>query len=164
MKIVVIKVNNIDVGSMPIEDYEKIVKDIRADCRNRILYVLSHINSIWKMAKKIISCFAMSYAAFFVIMMIYLYLNHAETVNFIELLRTSSSESIAKGIHNITNLSIVYSILYCTIPFLIKGEPVFQSAFDRAINNKIREVMEVPAEGEVSVHIAIDNGNQYRVR
>lgn len=120
-EIALIKVNGVDVGSMPLKDYETIVKTVRSDWRTRIAAALSNFTLIWRVITKLVKYFSLSYAAIFVFMMGYFYLHYAETVDFINSLRYASSESIADGIKLITDYSIIFSVIYYVLSLVIKG-------------------------------------------
>ncbi|EQO56125.1 hypothetical protein G718_04946 [Escherichia coli HVH 43 (4-2173468)] len=149
--IAVVKVNNIEVGSMPISQYEEIVRAVNNDWRTRIASVFSYVRFVWKFIIKLWSYFVQCFSVLFAMFMLYSLFHTAEITQFIDEMRSLPSESIANGIVSLTQLSVLVTFIGCFLSFLIKGTPVFVSASEDAINKKIREVMEVPAEGQVSV-------------
>lgn len=149
--IAVVKVNNIEVGSMPISQYEEIVKAVNNDWRTRIASVFSYLRFVWKFIVKLWSYFVQCFSVLFAMFMLYSLFHTAEITQFINEMRSLPSESIANGIVSLTQLSVSVTFIGCFLSFLIKGTPVFVSAYEDAINKKIREVMEVPAEGQVIV-------------
>ncbi|ECI5749101.1 hypothetical protein D5P88_24460 [Salmonella enterica subsp. enterica] len=149
--IAVIKVNNIEVGSMPLAQYEEIVESVKKDWRTRVAAVFSYVGFVWKFIIRSWSYFVQCFSVLFAMFMLYSLFHTAELTQFIDEMRSLPSESIANGIVSLTQLSVLVTFIGCFLSFLIKGTPVFVSASEDAINKKIREVMEVPAEGQVSV-------------
>ncbi|MCS6721222.1 hypothetical protein NOM68_06555 [Proteus mirabilis] len=156
--VVVIKVNNIEVGSMPKLQYEEIVKSVKEDWRTKVSSVFSYVGFIWKIINRLWSYFVQSFAVLIALFMIYSIFNFAEVAQLVNELRNASSDSIAKYIVLVANISILLTITGCVISFFIQGYPLFVSASENAINKKVREVMEVPTEGQVSITF-IKGGN-----
>ncbi|EIB3086664.1 hypothetical protein ACM3MO_004946 [Escherichia coli] len=160
--IAVIKVNNIEVGSMPISQYEEIVKSVKKDWRTRVAVVFSYVGFVWKFIIRLWSYFVQSFAVIIALSMLYFFSHPAETTQFVIELRNASSETIAEGIRSVTNICVFLTIIASTLSFFIKGTPVYVSASENSINKKIREVMEVPAEGPVSVTFKKGDGDATR--
>ncbi|EDC3150157.1 hypothetical protein KGN64_003238 [Salmonella enterica] len=160
--VAVIRVNNIEVGSMPISQYEEIVKSVKQDWRTRVAAVFSYVWFFWKFIIRLWSYFVQSFAIIIAIYMLYFFSHPAETTQFVTELRNASSEKIAEGIRLVANICGSLTIIACTINLFIKGIPEFVSVSENAINKKIREVMEVPAEGQVSITFKRDGLNSVR--
>ncbi|EKQ8286760.1 hypothetical protein P6Y92_004792 [Salmonella enterica] len=149
--VAVIRVNNIEVGSMPISQYEEIVKSVKKDWRTRVASVFSYIGFVWKFIIRLWSYFVQCFSVLFALFMLYSLSHPSEITQFIEQIRSLPSENIAYGIRALTNTCILVTIMAYALSFFLKGAPVFVSATENAINKKIREVMEVPVEGQVSI-------------
>nr|WP_241390895.1 hypothetical protein [Serratia proteamaculans]ULG18482.1 hypothetical protein Man4p2_00012 [Serratia proteamaculans] len=149
--IAVIKVNNIEVGSMPLAQYEEIVESVKKDWRTRVAAVFSYVGFVWKFIIRLWSYFVQCFSVLFALFMLYALSHPAEITQFIDEIRSLPSEIIANGIRSLTNICILMTIMGYALSFFLKGMPVFVSATENAINKKIRQVMEVPAEGQVSV-------------
>lgn len=150
-EVVVIKVNNIEVGSMPLSQYEEIVESVKKDWRTRVASVFSYVGFVRRIVIRLWSYFVQSFAVIIAIFMLYSLFHSAEVTQFVTELRNAPSERIAEAIRSITNICVLLTVIACTLSCFIKGTPVFVSASENGINKKIREVMEVPAEGQVSV-------------
>jgi hypothetical protein len=147
----VIKVNGIEVGAMPLERYEAIVKEVKEDWRTRIAILFDYVRVIWKAAARLSSYFVHSFVVVTAIFMIYSMNHSPEITQFVTDLRSLPPERIAEGFSTLARMCISLTMLAFVISYILIGAPVFVSASERAINKKIREVMEVPAEGQVSV-------------
>ncbi|EKN4845364.1 hypothetical protein ABHY64_004359 [Yersinia enterocolitica] len=154
--VAVVRVNNIEVGSMPVTQYEEIVRSVKKDWRTRIASVFSYIRFISRMAIRLWSYFVKSFAVIFALFMLYSIFHLDEITQFISEMRNLPSESIAVGIRSIANICFTLTIFAFAASLFINGTPVFVSATENAINKKIREVMEVPAEGQVSITFTKD--------
>ncbi|NIG88278.1 MAG: hypothetical protein G5703_08895 [Serratia symbiotica] len=85
-------------------------------------------------------------------------LHHSpEITQFITELRNSPPEKLAEGFRSITQICMTLTLIAVAVSFFIKGVPVFVSAPENAIDKKIREVMKVPAEGQVSITFKKDS-------
>ncbi|MDI9095022.1 hypothetical protein AB7321_20735 [Providencia rettgeri] len=160
--VAVIRVNNIEVGSMPISQYEEIVMSVKQDWRTRVAVVFGYVGFFWKFIIRLWSYFVQSFAIIIAVSMLYFFSHPAETTQFVTELRNASSETIAEGIRSVANICFFLTVIACTLSFFIKGIPAFVSVSENAINKKIREVMEVPAEGPVSITFKRDGLNSVR--
>ncbi|KAA6093900.1 hypothetical protein [Pantoea sp. B_9] len=147
----VINVNGIEVGAMPLEQYEEIVRGVKKDWRTRIASVFSYIGFSWRVILILWNYFVQSLCIFMVIFLLYFFHHQTELTQLITDLRNASSQHIAEIIRTITNTCVVLTVIAGSLSVCIKGTPVYVSATESAINKKIREVMEVPAEGQVSI-------------
>ncbi|ELE4368138.1 hypothetical protein VRR38_004700 [Salmonella enterica] len=160
--VAVIKVNNIEVGSMPVSQYEEIVQSVKKDWKTRVAAVFSYVGFVWKFINRVWSYFIYSFTVLFALFMLYSFSHPAELTQFIDGLRSLPSEDIAKGIRTVIYICVVVTIICSALSFFLIGKPVFVSATENAINKEIRKVMEVPTEGPVSV--TFKNGDGYAVR
>lgn len=149
--VAVIRVNNIEVGSMPVSQYEEIVKSVKKDWRTRVASAFSYMGFVWRMILRLWHYFVQGFSVFIAFFMLYSLYHQAEVTQLITELRNAPSEHIAEIIRTITNTCILLTVIAAMLSIFIKGTPVFVSATENAINKKIREVMEVPAEGQVSI-------------
>ncbi|EGS4262587.1 hypothetical protein P0664_004767 [Salmonella enterica] len=160
--VAVITVNNIEVGSMPVSQYKEIVKSVKKDWRTRVTAVFNCVRYIWKLIIRLWSYFVQSFTVIIALSMFYFSSHPAEATQFVTELRNASSEELASAIRSVTNLCFFLTIIACLLSLFIKGTPVFVSASENAINRKIREVMEVPTEGKVSVTFKKGDGDAAR--
>lgn len=154
--VAVIKVNNIEVGSMPVSQYEEIVLTVKNDWRTRIASVFSYIGFFWRFIIRLWSFFVKGFSLLCTIFILYYFLHPAELTQFINEMRSLPSEIIAAGFRLVTNICLVLTFISCSLSLLLEGKPLFVSATENAVNKKIRQVMEVPAEGLVSITLKKD--------
>ncbi len=147
----IVKVNNIEVGSMPISQYEEIVKSVKKDWRTHVASVFSYIGFALRIIIMLWNYFVHSFAIFIAFIMFYSFYHHEELTHLITFLRNSPSENITEIIRVIAYYCITLTVIAVAISIVAKGIPIFVSATEIAINKKIREVMEVPTEGQVSI-------------
>ncbi|EHI7937670.1 hypothetical protein J9T53_004692 [Salmonella enterica] len=152
----VISVNGIEVGAMPLEQYENIVRDVKKDWHTRTASLISYIRFSIRLACRYFYYFATSFLVVFAFFMLYSNFHPAAFTQFIADLQTASPDKIASILRNITQLCFTLTLITLLITFYTKGLPTFVSASQIAINRKIREVMEVPADGQVIVRIKKD--------
>ncbi|ECC1675615.1 hypothetical protein FNX24_21680 [Salmonella enterica] len=160
--VAIIRVNNIEVGSMPVSQYEEIVKSVKKEWRTRIASVFSYISFVWKLILRLWHYFVHGISVIVALFMLYSLYHQVEVTQLINELRNANSEYISEMIREITTTCIILTLIAAILSILIQGTPVFVSATENAINKKIREVMEVPAEGQVSITFEKDGG--YGVR
>lgn len=149
--IAVVKVNNIEVGSMPVSQYEEIVKSVKKDWRTRVASVFFYVRFIWRQTMRVWSLFVQSFSVIIAFFMLYSVFHQSELTQFITEMRHSPSEDVAGFIRTIATICISSTFIAGVIGLFLKGIPQFVSATEDAINKKIREVMEVPADGQVSI-------------
>ncbi|HHI5971645.1 TPA: hypothetical protein ACP6KL_004730 [Escherichia coli] len=152
----VISVNGIEVGAMPLEQYETIVRDVKKDWRTRTASVFRYFGFAFRLLSRMWHYFVQSFVVLFALIMLYSYFNPHELTGFIEGLRNQPAENIVNLIRLFTLAAMTITFLSGLLSIFIKGMPVYVSAAEDAINNKIREVMEVPANGQVIVRIKKD--------
>ncbi|MEM7915734.1 hypothetical protein Q4Q75_17955 [Morganella morganii] len=157
--IAVIKVNDIEVGSMPISLYEDIVESVKNDWKTRIAVWFSYVQLLWKMVLRLCSHYVQNIVIIFALLMLYSFFNSTETILFIDQFRNAPSKEIAGTIHFVININFILTGISYTLSLLIKGTPEFKDAYESSIANKIRKVMEVPAEGKVSIIYIQGNGD-----
>ncbi|WP_261643104.1 hypothetical protein [Erwinia mallotivora] len=150
----VISVNGIEVGAMPLEQYEAIVRGVKKDWRTRMATVFSYVSFTWKVVNRFGYFFVQLFPVIFAILMIYFMYHQPDLTRFISELRSLPSESIASAVNIITRYCIFLTGLAVNFSFIfasIKGTPFFVSATESRVNNIIREIMEVPAKGTVKI-------------
>ncbi|EIE8896665.1 hypothetical protein LFM31_004445 [Salmonella enterica] len=153
--VAVIRVNNIEVGSMPLEQYEDIVRSVNESWLMRIDSFNSYI---WYLFKKLCGLVELFIKTFLfltvVVIIIFYYSNHPDQIPDGDIpLRIGDIYKITQFI---LNTSIVMTMLTLMLKLVFSGGEVrssFVSPRKHAIAYKIRQVMEVPTEGSVSVTV-----------
>ncbi|MEM7998900.1 hypothetical protein Q4R43_20875, partial [Morganella morganii] len=69
--IAVIKVNDIEVGTMPISLYEDIVESVKNNWRTRIAVWFSYVQLLWKMVLRLCSHYVQNIVIIFALLMLY---------------------------------------------------------------------------------------------
>lgn len=151
--VAVIKVNDVEVGSMPVEQYEKLVAEVKRDRRTQIASVVRYAGFIWRFFCRFCSYYIQSFSVIITVFLLLSMFQPQEVTDFISSWQGASAESITGLINTIARYCLVITVASFILSIFIKGVPVFVSATEDAINRKIREVMEVPANGKVSVVI-----------
>lgn len=159
--VAVIKVNNIEVGSMPVSQYEEIVKSVKEDWLTRVASVFSYVSFVWKLIVRLWTYFVQSFTVILALSMLFFSLS-PEATQFVTELQNAPSETIVEAIRSVTNICVFLTIIAFALSPFIKGAPIFVSVSENAINQKIREVMEVPAEGKVSITFKKGDGDAAR--
>ncbi len=148
----VIKVNGIEVGAMPVEQYEEIVRSVTKDWRVKVSTLLDSFRVYFKIGTHLFFTFVHSLGVMAAILMIAcLFRPVAEVARFINEVQNATPEGLVFALRRITIICIGLSAFYYMAKFIYGGFPEHLSPTKIAICRKIREVMEVPAEGKVSV-------------
>ncbi|EEK7813670.1 hypothetical protein G3151_004817 [Salmonella enterica subsp. enterica serovar Montevideo] len=153
--VAVIRVNNIEVGSMPLEQYEDIVRSVNESWLMRIDSFNSYIWYLFKIFCGLVELFIKTFLFLTVVaIIIFYYSNHPGPIPDGDIpLRIVDIYKITQFI---LNASIVMTILTLVLKLVFSGGEVrssFVSPRKHAIAYKIRQVMEVPTEGSVSVTV-----------
>ena len=157
--IAVVYVNNIEVGSMPASQYDEIVESVKNDWRIRISGIFQFIGFIWRIFYRSLAFFFQSIIVLLGLFMLYSIFDNSELVQLIDSLKGASSGSIAEGIRSLTMLCINVTILGGALRLCTHGVPTYVSTSETAINKRIRQVMEVPAEGQVAITFKQDGAD-----
>lgn len=153
--VAIIKVNGIDVGSMPLEQYHAIVKKVKKDWRNRIVSAFSVLHYLFRIASVYCEYFIKTLVIFMALFFISSITSPSSVTELISSLKYSTPTDITTLIHTITNFAILISIFSFIMMLFFMPHTRFNyiSPFDVAINKIIRTIMEVPANGDVTVSI-----------
>lgn len=155
---VVIRVNGIEVGAMPLEQYEEIERSVKKDWRIHAYTILDSFRICLKFAKNALFNFIRCLGVIIAILMIAcLFRPETEVAAFIKDIQSATPEVLAYAIHRVTTICLALTAMYYIFRKIYFGVPVYLGPSKIAINRRVREVMEVPAEGEVSVTFIKDN-------
>ncbi|MBC3214778.1 hypothetical protein [Serratia fonticola] len=153
--VAIIKVNDIDVGAMPEEQYQSIVRAVKKGWRNWILFAFSLFRYVFKIANVFLNYFIKTIAVLVVFFLISSALSPENVTAFISSLNIATPADITAVLRDVSYLSLQISVLSFSVKcfFLRDSKFTYVSPFENAINNKIRAVMEVPANGYVTITI-----------
>lgn len=151
----VIKVNGIEVGAMPLEQYEDIVRSVNKSWMMRIHGFNQYLWHLLKLVCDVVDLFIKIFVAMSVGMAVLFYYHSRHDIAL-----NGDIPLHLKDIYQITqfifNISITLTLIIPALKFIFSGGQVsrhFISPRRHAIAYKLRQVMEVPAEGNVSVMI-----------
>lgn len=144
-------VNDIEVGSLPAEQYENIVKQSK---RNVWLYVKQIVNLArvtWGLA--IYALKSVPWIIFFLFVLASVFVPN-DLAQCIDNIKNSNSLELVQVFKS--GFSMVYMIICilcgCTIGISDRfGLLGYKSYFDEAISLQIRQILEVPADGRIEV-------------
>lgn len=149
--VVIVKVNNIEVGELPLNDYQNIISSVKKDWRIRIADFLGLAGSLNSLAYMVVRHFTSIIIGMIAIALLSTLPESSSVVQFISDLRTATSEEIASCLRNLTSICMTLTIISVAVRITANGMPFRSSKSEGAVNNKIREIMKVPATGIVSV-------------
>ncbi|WP_429359308.1 hypothetical protein [Paraburkholderia sp. GAS32] len=150
-------VNKIEVGTLPADVYNKIVKDVRADRR---LYLGQAWNYI---------CVAYAFLArsilqvpvfWFVALLMCEVLGPSNVTDFITAMRQATPAEVNHAICWMLGAGSLVSMIVVAFCMYLGAYPSgVVDEFDRKINHQVRSLLEVPAQGDMMVVVADDGNN-----
>jgi len=149
-KIAKIHINNIEVGSLPAEEYEAIVKAVKSDWR---VYLSQALNILRVALRLAVTVLRLVPWAWFVLLFLAMLAAPTEVTAVISALQKASPEAITHGIQQAIIAGIVLSVAAVFVS-VISGNSIafgFVDHFNQAINQRLRYILEEPAEGDVMV-------------
>jgi hypothetical protein len=146
-----IYVNNIEVGSLPAYVYRKIVGEVRRDKR---LYFAQAMNWIWVAIQIALSM--LQYAPFtLVVFCIFgLSVGYDAMVDLVKISRTAPPEEVVRFMVTVFASAIAFNAI--VLGFGLGSGSLrlgYTNHFDNTINRRVRMLLEVPAEGDLTVLI-----------
>lgn len=149
--IVRVHVNGIEVGSLPAKTYHAIVKDVRRDRRLYLAWTLSATHLVLRKLFQLFSAIPTIIVGLIILMALF---SPELFTQLLVGLRTSEPEAIAQGLRKlITTIATVAAFAFPLSAIFAPSHWRIQNPFASAISRKIRQVLEVPAEGELMVEI-----------
>lgn len=153
-------VNQIEVGALPSAQYRAVVEQTRHDWR---LYVQQVFNVAFACLWFLIASFRLVPTLLFIAgAAAAIWVPEEITASVIQL-ATITPEQLSQGIQRLLLWCTVFAvILHCSVFMMFfSGFHKFGyiNVFDRAVNKQIRRVLEVPAEGDMFVHIVDEAGD-----
>ncbi|MBP7255365.1 MAG: hypothetical protein KBA19_06790 [Negativicutes bacterium] len=148
-KVVKIFMNNIEVGSIPFELYEKIKKDSYSSKRNYMLQVIKIFTLILNLVFKTIFYIPVAWTIFLILILTF---DSNSLVDFISFLKDSSPELIANFIKQTLFLSFMITIMSVFISHIISFKKV-TTVFDQAIEEAILKLLEIPERGKLFIQV-----------
>jgi uncharacterized membrane-anchored protein len=142
-------VNNVEVGALPVEHYRRMVAEVR---KERWLY-LAQLGNLLSVAMNILTMMLRMFPILLCAPLLAMAALSPETMTaVIELLRTAAAAEITHTLQSylsIITLLTFFSVFIAAVFSNFRFGYVDQ--FDLRINERLRTLMEVPAEGSVTV-------------
>lgn len=142
-------VNDVEVGSLPTEQYYQLVKEVR---RQKMLYFLQALNMA-NVAARLVFVWLQLAAILGAIIVCGLALSGTATLTEVfSSVQAAPPKALAQTVHHIAvfclSMASVGVVLLSAVGRLDSG---YVNQFNRTISLRLRQLMEVPAEGTVQV-------------
>lgn len=144
-------INNVLVGFLPIDQYEKIRVFAYKDKKNHILQIFNIFkiinNMIIETMKFILSLGAVLFFAFILF-------SPQEFTSFISFLKESSSLQITQLIRSIVVIGMIFGVFFLIIEIsLFMNRFGYENAFQSSIERNVLQLLEIPERGNVYIHV-----------
>lgn len=142
--------NDVEVGSLPAADYKRIVSKAKKDWK---LYVLQAL-ILMKVVLKIIVFGARSISAFlFLAITLAVVFFPEQVTETLQQLRNYPIDEIVKGAQNVFIWIWTFTSFFAPALLMVWRRNLFgyYDVFDERISQEIRQILEVPATGNLSV-------------
>ncbi|MGY6257273.1 hypothetical protein ACXIVK_27830 [Paraburkholderia caledonica] len=147
-------VNDIEVGTLPADQYNKIVKMVRADRR---LYVAQAMNYFKVLLRCLFLTIRYVPTALFFALFLFEITSPSSVTDVIVGMRQSTPEAVNHGVCWLLGTGWIVSMLFVVVGMF---DGVFPTGavdqFDRKISHHIRSLLEVPAQGKMMVVVTRD--------
>ncbi|MGL0788774.1 hypothetical protein [Xanthomonas translucens] len=145
-----VSINGIDVGSLPADQYRRIVAESRRDWRLWVAQSLAWAAVILRLVSLVLQVMAVCWLLFIPLLAL---LAPADLTAMIATLAKTPPAEITKGIRTLLTFFIGLGVLAMFMAPIFTPSLVqpLVNHFDRAISRRIRELLEVPTEGDIRV-------------
>ena len=160
-KIARVYLNDVEVGSLPAVQYQRIVKDAKRDWR---LYVLQWLNIIGFSLRCAVMCLRLTPWVWFYLSIIALIFAPEELSQVITEYGQATPLEVTRAYAKMVVFGASISAVCLSIIVAIGKSHVYGyvNKFDEAIKNELRRLLEVPTEGEMMVVCSdIDGENHH---
>ena len=143
------QVNGIEIGSLPRDTYDNIVQSVRGERRLYVAYAVNIIGGMVRALRLILRCIPLFLFTAFVMLAV---LDPESFTSLIAELRTAEPAQITQAVRTLLLYTIV--LLCVLLPVVVALSPSFfsiRSPFSDAISRRIRSMLEVPTEGDLTV-------------
>lgn len=145
-----IYVNDIEVGTLPADQYEYIVKQVKAEKRLYLEWLYGMLKLILRPVLRYISWIPGIIAGMFLVMAV---LQPAELALIIDEIRAADSKAIVEGLRMLVTFTIPVGICYGSARVFFVGPHTLPDPFGDEISRWIRSELEVPTEGRMTVEL-----------
>lgn len=149
--VVKIFINNVEVGSIPRTQYEKIKKDTYRNKKNYILQIINFVEVVSTVIFKIMLSVAFIWFALFLIYLVY---DPDQITYLITMFKEQKPEQITQSLRAMFMVGVMFSIIYLTLEsVVVRSKFGYENAFKSSIEENILAIMEVPERGKVRIKI-----------
>jgi len=144
-------VNNVEVGSLPVEQYQAIVQQARADKRLYVGQALSALNVLYRFLVKALFMVPVFY---FVVLLVLEVGSPSDMTDFITAMQQATPAEVNHTIRMMLGWGFMFSAICVFFAWGLGGFSTgYVDPFDVKIAGRIRSLLEVPAEGALRVEI-----------
>lgn len=146
-----VHVNGIEVGTLPADTYHQIVKSVKHSRRLYLAWALSACSMVLRKAWKYISGIPAALIGFlFIVLMV----SPESFTYLLDGLRAAEPEEITQNLRKVVEWIGTMAVIVLPITAVFTPQSWrFPNPFDREISRRIRQMLEVPTEGEVMIVI-----------
>lgn len=145
-----IYVNDIEVGTLPADQYEYIVKQVKAEKRLYLLWLGGMLKLILRPVLRYISWIPGIIAGMFLVMAV---LQPGDLALIIDEIRAADSMAIVEGLRMLVTFTIPVGIFYGIVRVIFGDPDRLPDPFGDEISRYIRSELEVPTEGRMTVEL-----------
>jgi len=159
-------VNKVDVGALPEQDYRSIISEITSEVKkDRRLILAQALNFVLCLLRFSTTLMRIVPVIIFAPLAVTLLIAPEMVTEMITVMRTATPADITNGLRLIMITFFLPSLMIgISFVFVFTGHRFgyinqFENAINERISLRVRAILEVPAEGEVEVHV----GKGFRV-
>lgn len=151
-------VNEIEVGALPADQYNKIVKTVRTDRRLYVAQALNYFNVAWRF---LVLTLRFVPVLWFIMLVLAEIIQPSSVTDFIASMRQATPAEVNHAICWALGAGWIFSMVVVTFCMGLGVYPTgVVDEFDGKINRHIRSLLEVPAEGTMTVIVTSDATNE----
>ena len=144
-------INSVQVGSIPLEHYEKIKKFAYKDKKNYILQIFNTIKFLASLTVK-----AIQFLPFFWLLILFycILFDQQALTQFIAFLKENSPERIVQFIKDMVSVGLFFVIFYVLLEtVLLMNSFGYENAFQSSIERNVLQLLEIPERGNVFIQV-----------
>ena len=145
-----VTLNGVEVGSLPAETYYTLIAEVRGDSRLYVAQTLNLLGCVWRLAWRTVLVLP---ATWFTLLAAVVVLSPTEAAALVVVIREATPEILVYGVARFLTWTFCFTAIGLTIKSVLFGRVPFGyvNQFDQVISDRVRQCLEVPAEGDISV-------------
>lgn len=144
-------VNDIEVGSLPLATYKAVQESVKREKRLYLAFAWEFLCAFFRAFGALFR--NVPWVTFALLMAMALF-DPASFTGLIADLRTADPESVTKGVRVLLQTSFLITFLCIFMAVLTAGRKFgFKNPFDAALSRRIRSLLEVPTDGELTIMV-----------